>query len=695
MSKRGFDKKTMLPSSRDWIFSIKTFGAAMLALYLALKWDLPRPYWAMATVYIVSNPFVGATISKAMYRVIGTLMGAAAAIALVPPLVDTPYLLSLALAVWTGTMLFLAISTRTAKSYMFLLAGYTTPLISYPTVFDPTAIFDVETARTEEILLGIVVASIVNTVLFPNRLAPVLSERTVAWFRDAAYYARETLAGIHPDRRILDGLRRMAFTLNGLEVLLSQLGYDGARPDVVSRANELRGRMALLLPIIAALADPLRVFMASAAPEKDRLVAAASKISAWISDTQRRPGSHPDSEVRQVARELRADLGRIQPTTQESGAWHGMLLSSILWRLNVLVDLWEDCISLQHAISIDDVAHWHPQFRHWRFGAAHQYVDRWIILLATMTGVGGIFVACALWIQSDWVDGGSGIALASVACCFFAGLDDPAPDVFRFFVASAIAIVIAGLYLFAVLPGVSDFELLMLVFAPPFIAVGTLMPRPSFGLTATIVAFNTSAFLSLQGMYDANLQTFLNGNLSGLVGLLFAYLWTCVTRPFGATLAVRRLTRSGWRELAIAAGAHAIPDQRELLARMLDRVMQLIARLEPTDDPDHAAIVAFRDIRTALNTMDLRIERNNVPAPIQVSIDRVLERLEQYFLKCAKSGVRQPLGLDLIGELDGAIAQTGRAVAEGLPSASLHALVLLRISVSPDSVATFNGQATP
>ena len=56
------------PTSRDWIFSVKTFAASMLALYIGLKLELPRPYWAMATVYIVSNPFVGATRSKALYR---------------------------------------------------------------------------------------------------------------------------------------------------------------------------------------------------------------------------------------------------------------------------------------------------------------------------------------------------------------------------------------------------------------------------------------------------------------------------------------------------------------------------------------------------------------------------------------------------------------------------------------------------
>ena len=58
-----------LPTWRDWAFSIKTFGAAMLALYLALWIDLPKPYWALGTVYITSQVLAGATRSKALYRV--------------------------------------------------------------------------------------------------------------------------------------------------------------------------------------------------------------------------------------------------------------------------------------------------------------------------------------------------------------------------------------------------------------------------------------------------------------------------------------------------------------------------------------------------------------------------------------------------------------------------------------------------
>ncbi|MGF6660631.1 putative membrane protein YccC [Paraburkholderia atlantica] len=151
------------PTLRDWLFSVKTFAAAMLALYIGLAFELPRPYWAMATVYIVSNPFVGATRSKAIYRALGTVLGASGAVLLVPPFVESPYLFSVIVATWTGTMLYLAVSDRTARSYVFMLAAYTMPIIALPSVTNPTGVFDLAVSRTLEIIVGIVCASIVGS----------------------------------------------------------------------------------------------------------------------------------------------------------------------------------------------------------------------------------------------------------------------------------------------------------------------------------------------------------------------------------------------------------------------------------------------------------------------------------------------------------------------------------------------------
>jgi fusaric acid resistance family protein len=112
-----------IPSWRDWAFAIKTFGAATLALYLAMWLDLPRPYWALSTVYITSQVLAGATRSKALYRVCGTLLGAVVSVILVPNLVNAPVLLTLAIAAWVSACLYFSLLDRTPRSYVLMLAG--------------------------------------------------------------------------------------------------------------------------------------------------------------------------------------------------------------------------------------------------------------------------------------------------------------------------------------------------------------------------------------------------------------------------------------------------------------------------------------------------------------------------------------------------------------------------------------------
>jgi hypothetical protein len=44
------------PARRDRAFAFKIAAAALLALFLALWIDLPRPYWAVSTVFITMQP---------------------------------------------------------------------------------------------------------------------------------------------------------------------------------------------------------------------------------------------------------------------------------------------------------------------------------------------------------------------------------------------------------------------------------------------------------------------------------------------------------------------------------------------------------------------------------------------------------------------------------------------------------------
>ena len=81
-----------LLSWREALFSVKAFGAAMLALYIAMSLGLNNPSWAMMTAYIVAQPFSSMAMAKGMARFIGTLVGASASLALMITLVNAPLL---------------------------------------------------------------------------------------------------------------------------------------------------------------------------------------------------------------------------------------------------------------------------------------------------------------------------------------------------------------------------------------------------------------------------------------------------------------------------------------------------------------------------------------------------------------------------------------------------------------------------
>src|ERR1700759_3575332 len=204
------ERKVMLPSGRDWIFSAKTFASSMLALWIALRLGLDRPYWAMATAYIVAQPLAGAMRSKAAYRFYGTLLGAVACLALIPNLVDAPVLLIGALSLWIGGCIYFAVLDRTPRSYIFLLAGYSVALIGFPIVGSPETVWDVVLARVEEITLGIICTTVIGSIVFPTPLGPALTARLDNWIRDAAEWTMAVLSTSPENSATIMARRRVA-----------------------------------------------------------------------------------------------------------------------------------------------------------------------------------------------------------------------------------------------------------------------------------------------------------------------------------------------------------------------------------------------------------------------------------------------------------------------------------------------------
>ena len=665
-----------MPPARDWFYGVRTFAASMIALYIALLMEMPRPYWAMATVYIVSSPFVGPTSSKAVYRALGTLIGAAAAVFFVPLFVQTPFLLVLVIALWTGILLFLSLHLRTANSYIFMLAGYTMPMIALPIVDNPLNVFDIAVSRTEEIMLGIVCAAVVGSMFWPRRLTPVFIDSAAKWFADASNYSKYYLArDVEPST--VSGLRSsMVATFNSLEMMIGQLPHEGAHPQTVRNTKELRGRMIHLLPVVDALDDALYALERRAPELLDKVTPLLDHAQRWLENTR----NGASIEHWQA---LRHELEALQPSAAALDDRRQLVFSNVLYRLGEWIDLWQDCRSLQAAISTGNQEVWRAVYRHWRLGRLTPFLDRGLMLYSAFSTVTAIVVASVLWILLGWTDGASAVILAAVACSFFASMDDPAPQIYRFFFWTSLSVVFASLYLFVILPNLHDFPMLVLAFAVPFICVGTLTVQPRFYLGTLLTIVNTASFISIQGAYDADFMVFMNANLAGPIGLLFAFVWTLIARPFGAELAAKRLTRFSWRDIVTLTQPATLAEHRHMGAQMLDRLMQHLPRLALTGQDTGSAL---RDLRVALNLLDLLAYAPRVTGVPQRMLRQVVSDVGDYFCACLKAGERLPMPLGLQMTMD----RTRRALnandlqGEGEARVHLlHALSGLRLALLP------------
>lgn len=573
------------PHARQWLFSLKAFAAAMLALYIALSFGLPRPYWAMATVYFVSNPLSGATRSKAAYRVLGTILGATAAVITVPQLVNMPIVLTGAIAVWITALVYLSLLQRTPRSYVFLLAAYTLPIVALPAVMHPADIFDIAVARIEEIVIGIVCASLVGAIVFPAKVAPALRERARQWLDDAAAWAADIEAR---SPRAAASRHRLAADMLALDQLIVHLSFDAESGHAVSHARALRARMSRMMPLLSGRESLLHA--------------------------------------------LRHGHGHTLPrATLEVSAAHLKDRYQTLMR---------GCADLQQRI--DDrppVRQLMP--RRWfavteRADAPTLHHDHAMLVFGAVSAGLAVFCAGLLWIFSGWEDGGGPVAVSAIACCFFATIDEPRPVARSFIRWATICLLISSFYLFLVVPHAQTFETLAGMLAVPYLGIGMLIPRPGFNLIAMLLSVNTASFANVQSVYDTNFVSLFNTHLANAAAMLFAPLWAMLARPFGAHVAAHRLIRASWQELARAATWRGADTHTQVGARMLDRLGQLMPRLGASQG--RLASDGFTELQVGYCTLTLQRALPTLPPHVRKPVRRVLSIVARHFRARIKTG---------------------------------------------------------
>ncbi|WP_131194937.1 FUSC family protein [Lichenihabitans psoromatis] len=641
----------MLPTGREWLYSIKTFVAAMAAIYLAVAMSLPRPYWAMATVYICSQPLSGSTRSKAAYRVVGTMIGAAAAVALVPNLVNAPELLVFALALWVAVCLYASLLDRSPRSYVFMLAGYTAALIGFPTVLDPATIFDTAVARVEEITVGIVCASVVAGLFWPMSVGEVVAGRANIWLGHAARLTRDILSGPDAGERTRGELIRLAGDAAEIDMLSTHLAYDISRlSDLRGHMRALRLRMLMVLPVLSSIGDRMSALRALDGGTPPQFVPLIDAVMGWIQPGDLSPDKTDAAREMEEADRLRRMIAAASPRLTKSADWSDILGESLLIRLREFVDIASDTRMLRRAIRSGQASLPGPlAFDPGTTTVAVQHRDHAMALLSCLAVMVAIILCSALWIGTGWPDGSAAPMLAAVACCFFASRDDPVPAILQFANWSGVAVLIMAVYQFAILPTVHDFEMLVLVLAPTFLVIGALIARPTTMGIGLALAANGAAVLALQSnLGSSDFAAYVNPNLALLIGMYIGAIVMRLMRSVGAEWAIWRLIASARRTIVRAARHRGRHDRNRFIALMLDRIGLIspkLASLEP--DTTLKTIDLLGGVRIGLNVIDLRRARHGLPQEAILAIDRLLDGLAHHY-----EGRRKPPAPTLLACVD-------------------------------------------
>ncbi|WP_321818409.1 MULTISPECIES: FUSC family protein [unclassified Paraburkholderia] len=642
-----------------WLFAGKTWAAATLALFVALEFNLDRPGWAIATVFITSQPFAGATQSKAVYRLLGTLLGAAISVVLVPALVQAPVLLCVALATWVAVCLYLSLQDRSPRSYVFMLAGYSVAFISFPAVNTPLDIFDIAVSRVEEITLGVICSSCIHSIILPNSVMRAVWIRIDGWLRDSRVWSAHALRmeshHVNSMQSSFD-IKVAGYPLE-LDALSRHLAFDTSPlRDEVPLLRALLYRLELLHPILASIEDRLDMFRQHGVEVPGAILTLINRIrGVLLADT-----AIPDLAA------LRGEMAAVEALEYQLDSWNDILRVGLVARLRELLHTLRVCYLLQQRLA---AAQRRPtRRRRFRRLEVKRHIDQGFAQLSAWTAFISVLVGCVVWIETGWIDGATVPMIAAVACSFFATQDSPLPSMMKFAKFAFVAVAISLIYSTMLLPRATSFEIAALMLAPLFMWFGRLIATPSTSFIGMVVSTNAATLLGLNNVYVSDFGASLNAAIALLFGIFLTAVVMSVIRVRTPWWSAKRIMKAARTDLISTLrraleGDGGRQAKEAFIHRMLDRLNLAMPRLNGTNIRGGIGEAALLpEIRLGANVLDLHRFRCHLPPAVNAEVISLTERIADFMQALGRCPDLEP-SHELRYQLDGLLSTVANTVS--------------------------------
>lgn len=538
----------------QWRYALRNSLAMCLSLWVAFVLNLDEPYWALTSAAVVSFPTVGGVISKSIGRVFGSLVGAAASVAIAGHCLNDPWLFTLFIAAWIGLCTYISNHYQNNVSYAFALAGYTAAIIAFSTVnvTDTQQIFDIAQARVCEVITGILCGGLMMMILpstsdgealltsLRRMHLRLLEHAAMLWQPEITVQMRTSHEGVIGQILTMNLLRIQAF-------------WSHYR---LRRQNNLLNYMLHQQLRITSVISSLRRMLLNWPDRPDNL---ASVLEQLLTELR-----NPETDKYRLARILQQIAPQDPADYRHRAFW--LRLRHFCW-LYLGASRW-----LQRLESATPVRDIQPP----RVTSLARHTDSYEAAYNGLRTFLCIVIGCAYWINTQWDAGSSALTLIAISCVLYSSTPSPINSITTLLKAVLLLSIACFVVKFGLMIQIDDFWLFCAFLFPVLVTMQMIkLQHPSYAaLWGQLIVFMGS-FLSVTNPPSYDYQSFINDSIGKIVGVLLAGLAFQILRPSSDKRKSRRIIRALRRDFIDQLSKKPQQSESQFESRIYHRISQL------------------------------------------------------------------------------------------------------------------------
>ena len=608
-------------SVSTWIYALKMYLACMISFVISCRMGLDQNYWTILTCCVLMNPYSGMTRAKSVHRMIGTLAGGAGALFFASFLANAPVLMLIVLGISGGAGFAMALFDRTPRSYGYRIFSLTLILVALPSVGKPLHIFDNTMARMFEIGLAVLCTTLVNAIIFPKSMRPIVLAKVDKWLKDTEAWTRLAFEGqIKGEETSHDRLKTLA-DISAMTAMAGQLRHD----HMIGKLERgvvfaIQRRLIQMVPLVSNISHNL----SDAEPQARQYL--SSTLLGRLEQIKSPP--HILSGKDWTFQDPEPNENQSQDLNPEnSGTRWKTLVREDLTRLsqNILVlwaEIWQLRASLDKRNSLSStLAQETRQVRSFPL-RPDTYLGVRIFLGFILTCA----ILCFAWWITGWAQMPRAVLLASVTVGFFGATENTSRAVGMLGRFLLIIMLLTWIFCFFIFPLSRDFFSFALAMGLFIIPLGAWSAQNIMGRLVLSLGVST---MSLQnGFTPMGFDSFISAFAANFIGVFAAFSCLGMVRSLTTDHTLNRLVKRGKQDL-INLTLQADKKSREKYAlHGLNRISLYAARLAPQDQAWRSdRIMSF--LIAGVNIADLRYYGDQYSEQIRQATQELLEAVRK------------------------------------------------------------------